>query len=235
MSKSARREFNYELPDLVPLRLPNIPGGKKHHKKMHGGKMADDFVPPQHAIEISGGAMINDGRGNIMDTDQAIKGGKKKGPGRPKKMGGNIWDTLGSVAKSAAPFLPLLALGKKKGPGRPKKMGGANGDSFIGVKSGEGKKHKKYGGFQSSPMPQFMTNPYEEPNPTSGGKKHKKQGAGIFGDIGDGLDAVGSLIGFSKKNHKQHKLHAHKQEMDETVKHMEAGLKHMKKLMKKMK
>jgi hypothetical protein len=37
----------------------------------------------------------------------------KRAPAK-KLKGGDFWDTLGSIAKTAAPLLPLLALGRKK-------------------------------------------------------------------------------------------------------------------------
>lgn len=219
--KSARRQLGRELPDMIPLRNPSIPGGKK---KLRGGQIGDELVPPPHAIEISGGVKINDGRGNIVDTEEAIKGGKKRG--RPSKnlKGSGILDTLGSIASTAAPFLPLLALGKKK-PGRPPKnakkmeaagifsdigsgldavgsiLGLGKDDSFVGVKSGQGKKCK--GGIQSGALPVTMTNALEQ---TTGGK----------------CKAKGKRI-------------EHRNEMMDVVSNLEAGIKELKKSVKKMK
>ena len=227
MSKSARRQYNFELPDNNTLRMPHIPGGKK---------------------TLKGGELIVDGRGNVIDTD--ITGGKKK----CSKIKGGVMNEedphvvqgggiFGDIAHGIEAAIDLA--GKKK-VGRPKKggasahvvsggidpdqlvraggiigdigdgidaaasilglgkkgmkKGGAAKDSFVGVKS---EAMPVRGGIQQGALPPTLTNSLEEvPMQKAGAKEKRKQN----------IDHVNQMINS-----------------------MEAGVKEIKKIMRKMK
>jgi hypothetical protein len=175
--KSARRQFNSELQTVLPLRNPAIPGGKKSKK---GGLMG--IMPPPNMIQMNGGQMYNDGRGNIKDSEQALKtmtaGAKKKGAGI-------ISDGLNIASKFGVPFTgPASAITGFLGLGKKGKKGGINSDEIHSVGNaidGLGDVFSSLGGKKG-----------KKPAP-------KKTGAGIFGDIGNVVDGVGSLFGLGKK------------------------------------
>lgn len=204
--KSARYEFNYELPDdqTPRVNLRKIPGGKKSMK---------------------GGTIITDGRGNLKDTNEAVK--KMDGAGIFSSVGDILDNIIGTGKKPApkgkkcesktttkgagiledlAPLAPLaLALGKKK----------------------PAPKGKKGGNVTMAPM---STNITETQIPSKGGKKILKA-SGLFSDIGQAIDSVGDAIGLGKKSMRGGNIGGVK----ESVAKVEAGMKQLKKLMKKVK
>lgn len=144
--KPAKRQYNWELPDSIPLRVNSamIPGGKCCKK---GGKISDDLVPPPEAVALGGKQLYNDGRGNIRDLDEAIKpltAGKK---GKKGKKDDGLMNNITNIANKD------MEAGSMQG--------GEAGASFVGVKSGKGK--KKAGGIQSGVMPQTVTNALQAP------------------------------------------------------------------------
>lgn len=199
--KSARYPFSWEVPTVQEPRNPVIPGGKKFlkivekaakdvEKKIKKGGM-DSVMPPKHAIVISGGMLVNDGRGNLQETTEAIKGGKRRG--RPKK-GGNIFTDLVDGVKNVVEdvagkkkggniFNDVLddvkAVGSdiglgKKGAGTADDVGKiADAAELVGdVIDAFGKKRRgrpRKGGFSSGSVPTNMTNALEQP--LKGGKK----------------------------------------------------------------
>jgi len=112
-------KFQNQLESLKQLQEPNIfRGGIRSLKYIEPGNTISSYEPETLAVEGSG----------IY----------KRGRGRPRKIhGGSIWDDIGTVAKTAAPFAPLLlAAGIRKptknGRGRPRNMQGGNFFDDIG-------------------------------------------------------------------------------------------------------
>ena len=197
--KSARREFSFEVPTNTKARVNSraVPGGKKSKKgkglfskignvadtvlpflalgknKKKAGKMDLNMVPDPHQIEMSGGSLINTGRGEIMETEQAIKplmagcGSCDKGAGLFGDIGQGIDDVTG-----------LLGLGKKRGRKPKSKLSKSQQadmkelSKILGLGKGNGKKLEE--------IPEDV-------------------GAGLFGDIGQGIDSVTDLLGLGKK------------------------------------
>jgi len=83
-------KFQNQLKSLKQLQEPNIfHGGIRSLKYIEPGNTISSYEPETLAVEGSG---IN-----------------KRGRGRPRKVhGGSIWDSIGTVAKTVAPFAPLL-------------------------------------------------------------------------------------------------------------------------------
>ena len=115
--------------------------------------------------------------------------------GRPSKAeGGNIFDTLGSVAKTAAPFAPLLMMAaglEKKKRGRPKK-----GGSFLSSLGSVAKSLAPVAQQVVVPVATQMLQNYMTKGASSGAglrkRKTTKKGGDIFNDLsllGMGLPA----------------------------------------------
>jgi hypothetical protein len=235
--KSARYEFNWELPDQIPLRNPAIPGGKKSKEKegagllddigsvlgkvadtavkvapavaavaplaakafggkKKGGRMGnspDTMVPSEHQVKISGGKLIDDGRGNLKETDEALKpisgGAKKRGrPSKKAKEGGGV---VGDVLSGVGDVVGLLGLGKEI-------EGGAANSSFIGVKS-----PAQRGGIQSGSLPVTTTNPLEQPIFAKGKGASKAKKAATKAHLVKAVSSLESKIKEIKKSMKK--------------------------------
>jgi len=140
-------KFNNQIKSLNELQNFNVyKGGARLTNYIQPGNTVSTYEPDTLAVD----------GGNII----------KRHRGRPRKThGGSVWDDIGTVAKTAAPFLPLLLAAGidkpkrgrkqkdkveeiireetiqlpaiKKRPGRPRKTQGGNffDDAFKGIKN----------------------------------------------------------------------------------------------------
>lgn len=219
--KSARYDFNFEVPTSVHSARVNkrgIPGGKK----CKGGAV----VPSPHQIEISGGAKLNTGRGEVIETNEAIKpldGGKKC-----KKGAGIDWDAVrrtretmdkwgfgkkqkGGAMKVEAGAMPVEAGAMKVEAGkkpRGKKAGAMKVEAGAGIGSiaahavghvlGAIGLGKKPRGKKGGAMPVEAGATKVEAGKKPRGKKAAGIGSDIVNTVGDVLDAFGAF-GLGKK------------------------------------
>ena len=242
--KSARREFSFEVPTDTKARVNSraVPGGKKSKKgkglfskignvadtvlpflalgknKKKAGKMDLNMVPDPHQIEMSGGSMINTGRGEVMETEQAIKplmagagcGSCDKGAG----LFGDIGQGIDSVTG-------LLGLGKKRGRKPKAKLSKSQQadmkelSKILGLGKGNGEKLEEIpedvGAGLFGDIGQGIDSvtgllglgkkrgPKPKPKAKKAGADAHEVGAGLFGDIGQGLDAVTGVLGLGKR------------------------------------
>jgi hypothetical protein len=164
--KSARYQFNYELPDETPPRVNDqrIPGGKK----CKGGKIGisqASIMPPPAQIKMGGSKMDKKvvTRGNTYDLEEATKPlSQPELEGGKKKRGGGLFQDIGNLIDG------VVGNGKKKG----------------GLKMPDPEKEKE---------------DIVESTMKMGEGKTIKAG-GLFSDIGQGLDTIGSIIGLGKKS-----------------------------------
>ena len=129
-------KFNNQIESLNELQNYNVyKGGARLTNYIQPGNTVSTYEPETLAVD----------GGNIT----------KRHRGRPRKNhGGSVWDDIGTVAKTAAPFLPLLLAAGidkpkrgrkqkdkveeiKKRPGRPRKTHDGNffDDAFKGIKN----------------------------------------------------------------------------------------------------
>ena len=128
-------KFQNQLESLKQLQEPNIfRGGIRSLKYIEPGNTISSYEPETLAVEGSG----------IY----------KRGRGRPRKIhGGSIWDDIGTVAKTVAPFAPLLlaaGIEKPKRRGRKPKqyeeMIQKEEIQYPIIKNGRGRPRKMQGG-----------------------------------------------------------------------------------------
>ena len=115
-------------PDMFENELQSL--SDLHDDVLYGGARASAYVQPGCNVQSFDPATLSVGQNESELIQQG--GSIKRKRGRPRKeVAGNIYDTMGEVAKTAAPLalrygLPmLLGLGideQKKKRGRPKKM-----------------------------------------------------------------------------------------------------------------
>ena len=118
---------NIENPDMFENELQSL--HDLHDDVLYGGARPSAFVQPGYNVQSFDPSTLSVGN----TSSEYIDGGViKRRRGRPRKeQGGNIYDTMGQVAKTAAPIalrygLPmLLGMGideKKPKRGRPRKI-----------------------------------------------------------------------------------------------------------------
>ena len=120
---------NIENPDMFENELQSL--HDLHDDVLYGGARPSAFVQPGYNVQSFDPSTLSVGN----TSSEYIDGGViKRRRGRPRKeQGGNIYDTMGQVAKTAAPIalrygLPmLLGMGideqkPKRARGRPRKI-----------------------------------------------------------------------------------------------------------------
>jgi len=151
--------------------------------KKRGGKNLE-MIPDLHQVKV-GGMMINTGRGEVMDTEQAMKPMNAAG----KKLAKGLFSDIGSAIDTVG---TAVGLGKKKGMGMNSHevMGGGffsdigNTIDSIGSAIGLGKKKGKKGGAVPTPTVtnEYQQNVSENQNMLKAGKKPKgKKGGSVEG------------------------------------------------------
>ena len=194
--KSARYQFNWELPDNNIVRQNNgrIPGGKKY---MGGAKIVS--------------------RSETYDTNEALK---------PMEGAG----LFGDIGQAVDGVTSLFGLGKRCGGRKPK----VNKPTKKQME--QMKKQKRMKGGMIAPL--NTEYPLQE---------DEMEGAGLFGDIGNAVDSVGSLFGLgkspypiklSKTKRMRGGMNANMDDIQQVKDQMdllEGGIKNLKKLMKKIK
>jgi hypothetical protein len=126
--------FNNELQSLSQLHDNIIYGGARPSPYVMTGNNVASSEPSTLAVRSS---LTNEEPNEMMNA-----GSIRKRKGRPRKIeGGNVYDTMGEVAKTVAPMalrygLPLLmGLGEEnKKRGRPKKGGMLNTEPVVTAK-----------------------------------------------------------------------------------------------------
>jgi hypothetical protein len=124
------------LSDLHDDVMPRMQGVVSSHPRMQGGGYPSQYVLTGSNVGSYEPSTLSVGGGiNPLSkipnhlVEEGIQGGSlRRKRGRPRKeQGGNIFDTLGSVAKTVAPIAIPLMMGlgmEKKKRGRPSKKGG---------------------------------------------------------------------------------------------------------------
>ena len=117
-----------EQPEMLYNELDGLK--ELHDGVFYGGARPLKYVQAGETIATSEPRTLSVGRDpfenlpfHLVETGGNIR--KRRGR-KSKEEGGNIFDTIGSVAKTAAPFAPLLLMAaglEKKKRGRPKKGG----------------------------------------------------------------------------------------------------------------
>jgi hypothetical protein len=115
-------KFNNQIEKLNELQNYNVYKG--------GARRLTNYIQPGNTVSTYEPDTLAVDGGNIT----------KRHRGRPRKLhGGSVWDDIGTVAKTAAPFLPLLLAAGIDKPkrGRPRKTHGGNffDDAFKGIKN----------------------------------------------------------------------------------------------------
>ena len=124
---------NVEQPEMFNNELKGL--NALHENVFYGGGRPLKYVQAGQSIQSTEPSTLSVGHHPLENVpNHLIQGGNiRKCRGRPNKAnGGNIFDTLGTVARTAAPFAPLLMMAaglEKKKRGRPKKQG--EGGSFF--------------------------------------------------------------------------------------------------------
>ena len=125
-----------DLHDVSHPVMPKMQGVASSHPRMQGGAYPSQYVLTGSNVGSYEPSTLSVGGGiNPLSkipnhlVEEGIQGGYlRRKRGRPRKeQGGNIFDTLGSVAKTVAPIAIPLMMGlgmEKKKRGRPSKKGG---------------------------------------------------------------------------------------------------------------
>jgi len=120
---------NTSQPEMLYNELDGL--NALHNSIMYGGGRPSKYIQSGNNIQSSEPRTLSVGRDPFENVPMHLVetgGNIRKTRGRPsKEEGGNIFDTIGTVAKTATKFAPLLmAAGlEKKKRGRPKKEGGS--------------------------------------------------------------------------------------------------------------
>ena len=120
---------NTSQPEMLYNELDGL--NALHNSIMYGGGRPSKYIQSGNSIQSSEPRTLSVGRDPFENVPMHLVetgGNIRKTRGRPsKEEGGNIFDTIGTVAKTATKFAPLLmAAGlEKKKRGRPKKEGGS--------------------------------------------------------------------------------------------------------------
>ena len=120
---------NTSQPEMLYNELDGL--NELHNSIMYGGGRPSKYIQSGNNIQSSEPSTLTVGRDPFENVPMHLveTGGNIRKPrGRlSKEEGGNIFDTIGTVAKTATKFAPLLmAAGlEKKKRGRPKKEGGS--------------------------------------------------------------------------------------------------------------
>lgn len=124
------------LSDLHDVSHPVMQGVASIHPRMQGGGYPSQYVLTgsnvgsyePSTLSVSGNNPLSKIPNHLVEEMQGNGGSLRRKRGRPRKeKGGNIFDTLGSVAKTVAPIAIPLMMGlgmEKKKRGRPSKKGG---------------------------------------------------------------------------------------------------------------
>ena len=176
---------NVEQPEMFNNELKGL--NALHENVFYGGGRPLKYVQAGQSIQSTEPSTLSVGHHPLENVpNHLILGGNiRKCRGRPNKAnGGNIFDTLGTVARTAAPFAPLLMMAaglEKKKRGRPKKQ--QEGGSFFSSLGSVAKALAPVAQQVAVPVATQMLQNYMSKGAGLKKRGRPKKGGDIFGDL----------------------------------------------------